>query len=111
MPPGDRRRENNDLKQAIAESRLHFTQPHSSLSTIGVIKVSDNRFREGLAEHRHALLPLLFSDHREALDIAEVFHAEFEVLPRGTGLLAVKGAHIEQHTQFSVLPYESFELG
>jgi hypothetical protein len=98
------------LHKAV-KARLHFTQPLPSLGAIGMIKVSDNRFRERLAKHRHALLPPLFSDHGESLDIAEVFHAEFEILPRRTGLPALKGAHIKQHAQFSVLPDESFELG
>ena len=75
-----------------------------------MIEVSDRRFRERLAECRHALLPLLFPDHGESLDIGEVCNTELEVLPRRAGFPAVEAGHIEQEAQLSVLPQEPFEF-
>jgi hypothetical protein len=66
---------------------------------------------KGLAERRHALLPLVFPDHREPFYVGEVFAIEFDVLPSGIGFPAVEADHVEKHSQFSVLPDESLELG
>jgi hypothetical protein len=76
-----------------------------------VIEVSDRRFRERLAEGRHALLPLLFPDHREPFDVGEVFNVELDVFPQRAGFPAVKAGHVEKDSQFSVPPDESLELG
>ena len=75
-----------------------------------MIEVSDLRFRERLAERRHAVLPPLFPDHREPFDVGEVFDGELGVLPHRAGFPSVEAGHIEQHAQLSVLPGESFEL-
>ncbi len=69
--------------------RYRFVQPLSRPGDVGMIEVSDSRFRERLAECRHALLPLLFSDHRESLDIGKVCDTELDVLPRRAGFPAV----------------------
>ena len=90
---------------------LAFAQPIPRLSGFGVIEVSDRRFRERLAERRHAVLPFLIPDHREPFDVGEVFDVELDVLPQRAGFPAVKTGHVEQHAQFSVLPDESLELG
>ena len=91
--------------------RLRFAQPLPRLSGVGVIEVSDRRFRERFAEHRHAVLPLLIPDHREPFDVAEVSNVELDFLPQRAGFPAVETGHVEQHAQFSVLPDESLELG
>src|SRR5664279_2320596 len=91
--------------------RYRFVQPLSRHGYVSVIEVSDHRFRERLAECRHALLPLPFPDHGESLDIGKVCETEFEVLPRRASFPAVEAGHIEQHAQLSVLPDESLELG
>ncbi|MGA7951007.1 MAG: hypothetical protein WCA45_12725, partial [Thiobacillaceae bacterium] len=89
---------------------LRFTQPFPRLSGIGVIKVTDYRSGERFAEHRHAVLPLLIPDHREAFDIGEVFDAELEVLPGGADIPAMEAGHIEENAQLSVLPDKPFNL-
>ena len=76
-----------------------------------MIEVVDRRFGKRLAERRHALLPLLFPDHRESLDVGEIFNAELKVLPRCARFPAMKTGHIEQEAQLSVLPDEPLELG
>src|ERR1035437_1523144 len=99
------------IVQQFIHNLLRLRQPLPRLSGLEVIEVSDRRFRERLAECRHALLPLLFPDHREALDIGEVRDTELEVLPRRASFPPVEAAHIEQHAQFSMLPDEPLELG
>jgi hypothetical protein len=47
-----------------------LAQPLPGLSGVGVIKVADRCFCEGLTEHRHAVLPPLFSDHRKPFNVA-----------------------------------------
>jgi hypothetical protein len=47
-----------------------LAQPLPRLSSVGVIKVADCCFREGLAEQRHTVLPPLFSDHRKPFNVA-----------------------------------------
>jgi hypothetical protein len=47
-----------------------LAQPLPRLSSVGMIKVADCCFREGLAEHRHAVLPPFFSDHRKPVNVA-----------------------------------------
>jgi len=66
------------FSQAIT---LRFTQPFPRLSNVGVIEVSDRRLREWLAERGHAVLPLLFPDHRQPFDVGEVPNVESDVLP------------------------------
>src|SRR5674476_1074090 len=61
--------------------RYRFVQPLSRPGYVSVIEVANRRFRERLAECRHALLPLLFPDHGESLDVGEMFDAKLEVLP------------------------------
>ena len=65
----------------IYASTNHFRASAAS----SVIEVSDRRFRERLAECRHALLPLLFPDHREPLDVGEVMRWRTCVLPHRAG--------------------------
>src|SRR5579871_241080 len=89
---------------------LRFTQPFPRLSGVGVIEVSDRRFRERFAECRHAVLPFLFPDHREPLDVGEVPDIELDVFPHRASVPAMETGHIEQQAQFSVLPEESLEL-
>ncbi len=55
---------------------LLLDQPLPRLGGIGVIEVSDHRFRERLAENRHAVLPLLFTDHCEPFNIGVVLDTE-----------------------------------
>ena len=88
---------------------LSLGQPLPCLSGFGMIEVLDRRFCERLAERRHALLPLLFPDHRELLDVGEVFNGELRVLPQRAGIPALKTGHIEQYSQLSVLLNESLE--
>src|SRR5580765_8890977 len=90
---------------------LRFAQPLPRLSGVAVIEVSCRRFRERLGERRHALLPLLFPNHGESLDIGKVFDGELGVFPQRAGFPAMEAGHIEQHAQLSVLPDESLELG
>src|SRR5208283_146304 len=89
---------------------LSFGQPLPRRSAINVIEVSDRSFRERPAERRHALLPPLFSDHRESIDVGKVFDGELGILPHRCGFPSVKAGHIEQHAQLPVLSYESLEL-
>jgi len=89
---------------------LRFGQPLPRLGGVGVIEVSDRRFREWFAERRHAVLPPLFPDHREFLDVGEVVNGELGVLPQCAGFPAVEGNHIEQYAQRPVLPNESVKL-
>ncbi|MHB1215170.1 MAG: hypothetical protein ACYCY9_09305 [Thiobacillus sp.] len=89
---------------------LGFVQPLARLSGVSVIEVSNHRACERLAERRHAVLPLFFPDHREALDVGVVFDAELEVLPGCTGVPAVKTGHVELHAQLPVLPNKPFNL-
>jgi hypothetical protein len=90
---------------------LRFAQPGPRFSRFGMVEVSDRRFRERLAERRHAMLPLFVSDHREPLYVCKVFDVELDVLPQRSGFPTVKPGHVEQDTQFAVLPDESLELG
>ena len=100
------------LTHRFLHSRRSFSSNHFRASAAsGVIEVSDRRFRERLAECRHAMLPLLFPDHREPFDVGEVFDVELDVLPQRASIPAVETGHVEQHAQFSVLPDESLELG
>ena len=89
---------------------LCFFQPLPCLGCIGMIEVTDLRFCKRLAKDRHAVLPLLFSDHRESFNVGEVFDAELEVLPGRTGVPAVETGHVEQHAQLPVLPNKPFNL-
>jgi hypothetical protein len=70
-----------ELRIAGAHHRftLRVTQPFPRLSGVGVIEVSDRRFREWFAERRHAVLLFLFPDHREPLDVGEVPNVELDV--------------------------------
>ena len=43
-------------------------------------------------------------------DVFEVFHIELQLLPERAGIPAVEIAHIEEHTQLSVLLHEALEL-
>ena len=76
-----------------------------------MLEVADCRFCEWLAEDGHAVLPFGFTDHREPLDVGEVFDAELEVLPCRSGLPTVEIAHVEQQAQLSVLADELLERG
>ena len=60
-----------------------------------MIEVSDCRFCEWLAKSRHAALPLLVPDHREALNVCVVFDIELDVLPQRARFPAVEACHIE----------------
>ena len=46
---------------------IPFVQPLPRLSGVGVIEVTDRRFRERFAKRRHAFLPFLLPDHRQAV--------------------------------------------
>ena len=56
------------------------------------------------------MLQFIFSDHGEAFDIGEVFEIEFDVFPCGAGIPALEAGHIEQHTQFAMLPDQPLAL-
>jgi hypothetical protein len=60
--------------------RLRFAQPPPRLTSVNVVEVSDRRRGEGPAERRHAVLPLLFPDHREPFNAGKVFAIELDVL-------------------------------
>ncbi|MGA8149058.1 MAG: hypothetical protein WB870_16005 [Gallionellaceae bacterium] len=75
-----------------------------------MIEVTDLRFCKRLAEHSHAVLPLLVTEHREPFNVGEVFDAELEVVPGRTGVPATESGHVEQHAQLPVLPNEPFNL-
>ena len=89
---------------------LFFGNPVTGLCGGGMIKVSDGRFCEGLAESRHSLLPLLFADNRQPVDVVEVMHRKLRIRPQRTKRPTVKVGHVEQHSQFSVLFDKSFKL-
>src|SRR5665213_2587992 len=95
---------------ALRPKQLLLVQPFSRFNCVGVIEVRDRRFRKRLAERRHAMLPLLFRDHREPFDVGEVFKVELNVLPQGASFPAMETGHIEQHAQPSVLSDESLEF-
>ncbi len=76
--------------------RLHFRQPLPRLSGVGVIEVSDRRFRERLENYRHAVLPLLIPDHRYRFDVGEVFYFDLDILPRRACVPAVETGQVEQ---------------
>jgi hypothetical protein len=89
---------------------LSLGQPLPRRSAISVIEVLDRRFRERLAERRHALLPPISTDDRELLDVGKVSDSKLGILPQRRGFPPVKVGHIEQHVQLSVLPDKSLEL-
>jgi hypothetical protein len=57
------------------------------------------------------MLPPLFSDHGDPLDVGEVGDAKLEVLPSPADFPTVEVGHIEHYPQLSVLPDKSLELG
>jgi hypothetical protein len=71
---------------------LRLVQPRARYRRVGVIEVADRRFCERLAECRHAVLPPLFPDHRESLDVGEVLNGKLGVLPQGAGFPTVESA-------------------
>jgi hypothetical protein len=75
-----------------------------------MIEVTNRRFRERLAERRHPVLPLLFPNHPQSLDVGEMLNAELEVFPRCTGIPTVETSHVKQHAQLAVLQDKSLEL-
>ena len=54
------------------------------LIDFALIKVLQLGRGEGLAEHRHAVLPFFVADHRQSIDIFEMFDVEFNIFPEGT---------------------------
>src|SRR5437867_4386752 len=71
--------------------------PGMRFARVVVIEIANLRSGERTAENAHPLLPFFVSDHRNALDVAEVFQVELDVLPQRTGVPAVEIHHIEQH--------------
>jgi hypothetical protein len=51
---------------------LRFVQPVVRPGGLGALKISNRSFRERLEKYRHAVLPLLFPDHCQSLDIGKV---------------------------------------
>jgi len=64
------------------QSRYASLNHFRAFSGFGMIKVSDRRLN-GL--QNVAMLPLLFSDHRESLDVSEVSDVKLDVLPQCSG--------------------------
>ena len=56
----------------LRPKRLRFSQPLPCVGGVGVIEVSDCRFRERPEKHRHVALPLFISDHCHPFDVGEV---------------------------------------
>src|ERR1039457_3765791 len=59
--------------------RYSFVQPLPHLSGVAVIEVTNRSFRERLAKRRHAFLPFLLTDRRQAVNVAEMVHRKLRV--------------------------------
>ena len=79
-------------------------QPRSRPGQIDVIKISDLRFCERLAQCCHDVLPLFISDHRHPSNIAEVFGVELYFLPHRGRFPPMKTGHVKQHAECFMLP-------
>src|SRR5665213_1714400 len=64
---------------SFVSCRHRFAQPLARPGDVSVIEVSAGRFRERLENHRHGVLPLLITDHRESLNVGKMFEFKFDV--------------------------------
>lgn len=93
----------------FASKPLRFVQPLARLDRLGVIEITELGFGERFGEDRYSLLPLLFTDHRHALDIVEMVNTELEVFLCRADLPAMKADPVEQDAHLSMLLDELLE--
>src|SRR5689334_20598947 len=55
----------------------------------------------------HPLFPVALTDHRQTLDIPEVFEFKLDVLPEASRIPPMEITHFEQHVDFSMFLNQS----
>src|SRR5208337_1295751 len=88
-----------------------FAQPLARGGILRGVEVSGLRLRERFDQDRHAMLPFVVSDCRDALKVVGMLNVEFDLVPKRAGVPALETDHVEQQAQLTRASREPCELG
>lgn len=65
----------------------------------------------GLQKNAHALLPFVFADHGQPVNVIPMVRSGFRILPQAVGRPAMKIMHRHQQANFMMLLNQRFMAG
>ena len=80
-----------------------FAEPRPSLADLRDVEVFQMCHGEGFADLGHPLLPFLFADQRNAVDLGAVGGGELGVVPHGVQIPAMEIVELRQHANLALL--------